>query len=132
MIGDGGEGEDLPGGAGNKVVEEDAEDEEERVEQLDRGVEFGAFFKGEGRIDGDEEVRGFSARELAEAAAGLAEAGDKFFFGQSGERAEGEDAPAGEGFCVVGREGKDGERERGEGSGFLTDGNDGGGPSGKG
>ena len=43
--GDGGEGENLRGGAGDEVVEEDAEDEEERVEELDGRVEFDALFE---------------------------------------------------------------------------------------
>jgi hypothetical protein len=130
--GDGGEGEDLRGGAGDEVIEENAEDEEERVEELDGGVEFGAFFKEEGRRGRDEEVRGFSASELAEEAARLAEAADEFFFRKGCEGAEGEDAPAGEGLGGFGREGEDGERERGERGGFFTGGDDGGGPSGKG
>jgi len=78
--GDGGEGEDLRGSASDEVVEENAEDEEERVEEFDRGVEFDALFEGEGRVGGDEEMRGLASGELTEAAAFLSEAGDQFFF----------------------------------------------------
>ena len=71
-------------------------------------------------------MRGLASGELTEAAAFLAEAGDQLFFGQRGEGAEGGNAPAGEGFCVFGGEGEDGERERGEGFGFFAGGDDGG------
>ena len=54
--GDGGEGENLRGGAGDEVVEEDAEDEEQRVEEFDRGVKLDALFEGECGLGGDEEV----------------------------------------------------------------------------
>jgi len=124
--GDGGEGENLCGGADDEVVEEDTEDEEERVEEFDRGVELDAFFEGEGRVGGDEEMRGLASGELTEAAAFLAEAGDEFFFGQRGEGAEGGDAPAGEGFCVFGSEREDGEREWGEDFLFFSGRDDGG------
>jgi len=127
--GDRGEGQNLRRQAGDEVVEEDAEDEEERVEEFDRSVEFGALFEGKGRVGGDEEVWGNSLGELAEEAAGLAEAGDEFFFREGGEGAESEDAPAGEGFGGVGRVGEDRDRERSECGGFFAGGDDGGGPS---
>ena len=72
--GDGGEGENLRGGAGDEVIEEDAEDEEERVEELHGRVEFDALFESEGRVGGHEEALGFSASQLAQALAFLAQA----------------------------------------------------------
>jgi hypothetical protein len=128
---DGGEGEDLRGGAGDEVIEKDAEDEEEGVEQFDWGIEFDALFEGDGWVGGDEEVRGLASGELAQAAALLAETGDEFFFGQRGESAEGGDAPAGEGLGVFGSEGEDRQREGGECGGFFASGDDSGGPSGQ-
>ena len=127
--GDGCEGENLRSSTGDEVVEENAENEEERIEELDWSVELGALFKGERWIGGNEEVPGFSASELAEATAGLPESGDEFIFGQSGERAEGEDAPASEGLGIVRRDGEDGERERSKCGSFFAGGDDGGGPS---
>ncbi len=118
--GDGGEGEDLRGGAGDEVVEKDAEDEEERVEEFDRCVELDALFESEGWFGGDEVMRGNSLGELAQAAALLAEAGDEFFFRKTGESAECSDAPAGEGFSVFGGEREDGERQGGKGGGFVS------------
>ena len=126
-----GEGENLRSGAGNEVVKKDAENEEERVEDLDGRVELNALLEGEGRVGGNEKVRSFSTGELAKAAALLAQAGDEFFFRQGGKSAKGGDAPAGEGFGMVWDEGKDSERQRGEGGGFFTCGDNGGGPSGE-
>lgn len=126
---DGGEGEDLGSRARDEVVEQNAEDEEERIEELDGSVEFGALLEIERRVRRDEEVRSFSAGKLTKTAAGLAEAGDEFFFREGCEGTEGEDAPADEGFCVFGHKGEDGERERGQGGGFFTGGDDGGRPS---
>ena len=99
--GDGGEGENLRGGAGDEVIEEDAEDEEERIEEFDGRVEFDALFESEGRVGGDEEVRGLASGQLTEAAAFLAEAGDQLFFRQRGEGAEGGRCPSGRRFLHV-------------------------------
>jgi hypothetical protein len=109
--GEAGEGQGSVAGAGEELVEHGAEDEEERIEELDGGVEGEELLEGEGGLFGNEEVGEFAAGEETEALAGLAEADDELDFWEGGELAEGCEAPEGESFGLGRGEREGGERE---------------------
>src|SRR5260370_4868408 len=91
--GDGGQREDTSLRTQNQLVEHDPNDEEQRVQQLDRRVKLHLLFEEEGSFYRLKEMRKFAACELLKPFALLTHAGDQLFFRQSCQHPKRVNAP---------------------------------------
>src|SRR5579859_2236975 len=105
-------------GTHDKLIEHDAKNEKQRIEQLYRGIQLHVFLQHEAGLERRKQMRGFSAGQQAQFFTGLSQPGYELCFRQVAECTKGSDTPHGEGFRMLWGKVEHCEGQGGERGGF--------------